>query len=130
MFKINGKEYGFYYSVWAHCEFNDWIVKNANRSFVSAVVQKAVIMSKAYCKVHGGASLNAKEILDLPEYVFEELAAALHNLHGGEMPRGGQCRAASQYVYSKWFHRAPAAWPRSTIRPFPAATYPSEVSPP
>ena len=26
MFKINGKEYGFYYSVWAHCEFNDWMV--------------------------------------------------------------------------------------------------------
>ena len=34
-------------------------------------------MSKAYCKVHGGASLNPKEILDLPEYVFEELAVAL-----------------------------------------------------
>ena len=77
MFKINGKEYGFYYSVWAHCEFNDWIVKNADRSYVSAVVQKAVIMSKAYCKTHGGSSLNAKEILDLPEYVFEELAVAL-----------------------------------------------------
>ena len=29
---INGKEYGFFYSVWAHCEFNDWVVKNPNSS--------------------------------------------------------------------------------------------------
>ena len=101
MFKVNGKEYGFYYSVWAHCEFNDWIVKNAERSFVSAVVQKAVIMSKAYCKVHGGSPLNAKEILDLPEYVFEELVIALNEQEKidsertVEVAEGGQGNAGS-----------------------------------
>ena len=42
---INGKEYGFFYSVWAHCEYNDWIVKNPKSSYASAIIQKAVIMS-------------------------------------------------------------------------------------
>ena len=77
MFKVNGKEYGFYYSVWAHCELNDWIVKNPERSYASAIVQKAVIMSKAYCKVHGGTPLTPKDLADLPVYVFSELDAAL-----------------------------------------------------
>lgn len=77
MFKINGKEYGFYYSVWAHCELNDWIVKNPERSYASAIVQKAVIMSKAYCKVHGGTALTPKDLADLPVYVFGELDTVL-----------------------------------------------------
>jgi len=77
MFKINGKEYGFYYSVWAHCELNDWIVKNPERSYASAIVQKAVIMSKAYVKAHGGAALKPQDLVDLPVYVFTELEVAL-----------------------------------------------------
>ena len=74
---INGKEYGFYYSVGAVCDFNDWVVKNPERSYYSAVMQKAVVMSKAYCKVHGGASLTLKELVDLPAYVLLELDNAL-----------------------------------------------------
>ena len=72
---INGKEYGFFYSVWAHCEFNDWIVKNPNSSYASAIIQKAVIMSKAYADANGGPVLSAKDVLNLPKYVFDELIA-------------------------------------------------------
>ena len=73
---INGKEYGFFYSVWAHCEFNDWVVKNPNSSYASAIIQKAVIMSKAYCDIHGGGNiLDAKDVMNLPKYVFDELIA-------------------------------------------------------
>lgn len=72
--KLNGKEYGFAYTVWAHCEYNDWIVKNPNSSYARAVVQKAVIMSKAYCDIHGGGNiLDAKDVMNLPAYVFNEL---------------------------------------------------------
>lgn len=71
---INGKEYGFAYTVWAHCEYNDWIVKNPNSSYARAVVQKAVIMSKAYCDIHGGGNiLDPQDIMNLPAYVFNEL---------------------------------------------------------
>jgi hypothetical protein len=75
--KINGKEYGFYYSVGAVCDFNDWVVKNPERSYSSAVMQKAVVMSKAYCKVHGGTPLTLKELVDLPAYVLTDLDNAL-----------------------------------------------------
>ena len=73
---INGKEYGFFYSVWAHCEYNDWIVKNPNSSYARAVVQKAAIMSKAYHDIHGeGEILNPKDVMNLPAYIFNELLA-------------------------------------------------------
>lgn len=77
MLEINGREIGLFYSVWAHCEWNDWILKNQDRSYASALVQKAVIMSKAYCDENGGKPLATKEILNLPEYVFEELSKAV-----------------------------------------------------
>lgn len=72
---INGKEYGFFYSVWAHCEFNDWVVKNPKASLASAMIQRAVIMSKAYADANGGPVLSAKDVLNLPKYVFDELIA-------------------------------------------------------
>lgn len=73
--QINGREIGFFYSVWAHCEFNDWIVKNPNSSYASAIIQKAVIMSKAYNDLHGikEPPLSTKELLGLPKRVFDEL---------------------------------------------------------
>ena len=77
MFEVNGREIGLFYSVWAHCEYNDWIVKNQNTSVVRAIIQKAVIMSKAYCDVNGGKPLDPKEIMSLPEYVFEDLVDAV-----------------------------------------------------
>lgn len=73
--QINGKEYGFFYSVWAHCEFNDWVVKNPKASMASAMLQRAAIMSKAYADAHGGPVLTVKEVLELPAYVFNELVA-------------------------------------------------------
>ncbi len=72
---INGKDYGFAYTVWAHCEFNDWVVKNPNASFVRAMVQRAAIMSKAYSDINGGPVLNVKELMNLPKYVYDELVA-------------------------------------------------------
>lgn len=78
MLKINGREIGLYYSVWAHCEYNDWLLKNQEeRSFSSGILNEAIIMSKAYCRVHGGTPLTAKEILDLPAYEFHELLVAV-----------------------------------------------------
>lgn len=74
--KLNGKEYKFAYTVWAHCEYNDWIVKNPNSSYARAVVQKAAIMSKAYHDIHGeGEILNPKDVMNLPAYIFNELLA-------------------------------------------------------
>lgn len=73
--QINGREIGFFYSVWAHCEYNDWIVKNPNSSYASAIVQKAVIMSKAYNDLHGikEPPLDPKELRNFPKVFFDEL---------------------------------------------------------
>ena len=74
---INGKEFGFFYSVGAVCDFNDWVVKNPERSYASAVMQKALLMSKAYCKKHGGTPLSPKDFIDLPARVFTEIEATI-----------------------------------------------------
>ena len=100
MLEINGRKIGLYYSVWAHCEFNDWVVKNAERSYVSAIVQKAVIMSKAYCDKEGGKPLTAKEILGLPEYIFEELAQAVMDQEKADSTRTVEAEEPSGNVES------------------------------
>ena len=87
MIEINEKEYGLYYSVWAHCEFNDWVVANGEKSYVHAIIQKAVIMSKAYCDVHGGTPLSPKELMGLPSYVFTELAVAVEEQEKADSAR-------------------------------------------
>ena len=74
---INGKEYGFFYSIWAHCELNDWIVKHPNSSYASAMVQKALIMSKAYADAHGGPVLTSKDLMHLPKVIFDDLCAEM-----------------------------------------------------
>ena len=73
--QVNGREIGFFYSVWAHCEFNDWVVKNPRSSYATAVIQKAAIMSKAYNDLHGikEPPLDPKELRNLPKVVFDEL---------------------------------------------------------
>lgn len=88
MLVINGREIGLYYSVWAHCEYSDWLLKNQeDRSFSSGIVTEAVIMSKAYCKEHGGEPLTAKEILDLPACVFYDLLKAVQEQEKADSTR-------------------------------------------
>ena len=78
MLEINGREIGLTYTVGAHCEFQDWIVKRGKDvSADHGVVQKALIMSKAYCEKNGGSPLTYEEVKDLPFYVLLELAEAV-----------------------------------------------------
>lgn len=51
------------------------LLKIPNSSYASAIIQKAVIMSKAYADANGGPVLSAKDVLNLPKYVFDELIA-------------------------------------------------------
>lgn len=74
---INGQEYGFFYSVWAHCEYSDWLVTHQEVSIARATIQKAIIMNEAYRKVNGGPSLKADDIINLPAREFTRLDAEL-----------------------------------------------------
>ena len=77
MVKINGQEYGLFYSVRAHCRYDDYIVANQNVSITRAIIQKAIIMSEAYCKLHGGKPLKSDDIMDLPNAEFSTLMKAV-----------------------------------------------------
>lgn len=77
MIKINGREYGLFYSVGAHCKFDDYIVAHQDLSYTRGVIQKAIIMSEAYAQLHGGDILKSSDILGLPNKVFAELKAAV-----------------------------------------------------
>lgn len=77
MVKINGREYGLFYSVGAHCKYDDYVVSNPNSSYTRAIIQKAIIMSEAYSKLHGGDVLKSSDILGLPNKVFMELKEAV-----------------------------------------------------
>ena len=53
---INGKDYGFFYSVWAHCEYSDYIVKNPTKDdeITFNCIDESYLMGKyfhANCKL-------------------------------------------------------------------------------
>ena len=75
---INGEDYGFFYSVWAHCEYSDYIVKNPEVSMAHATVQKAIIMNEAFRKANnGGPKLTTDILFNLPGRDFIALQKTL-----------------------------------------------------
>ena len=75
--RINGREIGLLYTIGAFCDYNDYLVANPEVSIARANMQKAVIMSKAYCEVNGGEPLTLEEVKKLPVYVIDELFPAI-----------------------------------------------------
>ncbi|MBQ1470466.1 MAG: hypothetical protein IIZ29_06395 [Schwartzia sp.] len=77
MVEINGKEYGLFYSVRAHCEYDDYVCEHPNVSMTRAIIQKALIMSKEYCGEHGGDPLKSADIMGLPNSEYMKLMKAV-----------------------------------------------------
>lgn len=77
MVELNGKEYGLFYSVRAHCDYDDYICEHQNVSMTRAIIQKALIMSKAYCDEHGGTPLKSADIMNLPNSEYMKLMKAV-----------------------------------------------------
>lgn len=75
---INGKEINFYYSVWAHCEFMDYLVSHKEVSTARAIMQKALTMNEAAIKAGlGGERLTPEDFESLPGSAFLEIQNAL-----------------------------------------------------
>lgn len=77
---INGREVGLFYSVGAHCAYSEYLIKHPDESVSSAVIQKAVLMNKAWLdaqKKEGNtdlpAALTRDELYSLPMAVLNEL---------------------------------------------------------
>lgn len=77
MVELNGKEYGLFYSVKAHCDYDDYVCEHQNVSVTRAIIQKALIMSKAYCDLHGGTPLKSSDIMGLPNSEYMKLMKAV-----------------------------------------------------
>ena len=79
MIKINGKEYGLFYSVEAHIEIDDFIIANPAASLTEGVVVRAIAMNRAYNKANGikDEVLKREDILTQPNGVFALLKAAV-----------------------------------------------------
>ena len=78
--KINGKEFGMFYSTGAHCAWNNYLVANPNVGVSEATVMRAVFMHDAYNKANGIKESNpvTKEaIMKLPYSVLQELEKAV-----------------------------------------------------
>ena len=72
--QINGKEINFYYSVWAHCEFCDYLVSHKEVSTARAIMQKAMTMNEAALKAGmGGDRLTPDDFEILPGSAFLEI---------------------------------------------------------
>lgn len=75
---LNNKEIGFYYSVWAHCEYMDYLVAHQQVSTARAIMQKALIMNEAYIKAgYGGERLTPEDFEDLPGSAFLQIQQEL-----------------------------------------------------
>ena len=77
MVELNEKEYGLFYSVKAHCDYDDYVCEHQNVSVTRAIIQKALIMSKAYCDLHGGTPLKSADIMNLPNSEYMKLMKAV-----------------------------------------------------
>lgn len=75
---LNGKEIKFYYSIWTHCEYMDYLVSHKEVSIPRAIMQKALIMNEAAIKAGmGGERLTIDDFEDLPGSAFEEIKAEI-----------------------------------------------------
>lgn len=77
---INGRDVKFFYSVGAHCEFDDFIIANPSVSTTTARIREAVILNRAYHEKHPEdktAPLTEKEIRLLPNAILGQLVEAV-----------------------------------------------------
>lgn len=80
MIKINGVEYGLFWSVWAHCRFDDWLMRNKLSSYSAAVVKQALIANEAYRMTEAGKGtpeLTEGAIMQLPNSEYVTLQKAV-----------------------------------------------------
>lgn len=75
--EINGRFYGFLWSIGAYCDYSDYVVSHGEVSVARANIEKAAIMSRAYCAANGGDPLTVAEINALPMYELDALMAAV-----------------------------------------------------
>lgn len=52
MIKINGKEYGLFFSIGANVAFNNWVIAHKDQCYIEGELQKAIFMMKAYNDAH------------------------------------------------------------------------------
>ncbi len=80
MININGVEYGLFWSVWAHCRFDDWLMRNKLSSYSAAVVKQALIANEAYRMTEAGKGspeLTEGTINRLPNSEYAAIMAAV-----------------------------------------------------
>ena len=80
MIKINGIEYGLFWSVWAHCRFDDWWVKNRTASYATTIVKKALFANEAFRMTEAGKGspeLTEGAINRLPNSEYAAIMAAV-----------------------------------------------------
>lgn len=83
---INGKEIGFYVTVWAFTELSDWLVENQDKSSTRATLQKALIYNEAFIRAgKGGDKLTPEDFEDLPIKEFFEIKNAIEAQEKADM---------------------------------------------
>lgn len=77
--KIQGKEYGLFYSIGAHVAFDNWVIANPKASWTEGVLMKFGFMVMAYNSAHKikQEPPTKEQLAMLPNSVFEELAEAV-----------------------------------------------------
>lgn len=76
--KLNGKEYGLFWSVGAKCIWERWVVKNQDAPISEGYVMKALAMIDGYNMAHKtNAKITKEEIFNLPSREFAALIAAV-----------------------------------------------------
>lgn len=74
--KVNGKEFGMYWSVHAHIKWESYILKNKDKAYSEAMMAQAMIMHDEWCRVNKipeSKHVKIEEIYDLPEKSYNEI---------------------------------------------------------
>lgn len=77
---VRGVEYGLFWSIWAHCRYDDWLVRAGNPSYTSAIIKRAVYANQAYRLAHPtekSPELTEDFIESLPNSEYAAIKAAV-----------------------------------------------------
>lgn len=108
---INDREVGLFYSIGAHCAYSEYLIKHPEESVSSAIIQKALLMNKAWLEAKKRAGetdlpkqLTRDELYALPMQVLTELMELVEKQEKAdtgvsvetEEPKGKNAKSAVQ----------------------------------
>jgi len=86
---VNGKEYRLAYTIGVMSDYNNWMIAHPKAGYIDGVLQRFVLMVKAYNAIHNRKDDIPKreDMMSLPGYVFTEIEEEVNRVEEADSER-------------------------------------------